>query len=272
MEAPKSNTAFLILTFHILQGTVNILGSFSLEHNFFCSSETFSSICTFSFLFNFFLVVHNSLRNFRYWNICLIASIGGIFTLTLQKVSKFSCSNSFFLDFANRLGYRGGGATTTGGPYTTRNLAFCDNKKSSLKIKKSSLYEYSDDFFHCHMVVTDSMSQIDPCDNPLKVATKSCYSMTRTKSSLIVIILWRLFLSLFHIFFCHKCSKSRHKFEVYNDDLGSSLPVLVFSDKNSHYLMNLHVSDNLHVTELCLKELQLIIRRKGHQQYICISY
>ena len=72
---------------------------------------------------------------------------------------------------------------------TTRNLAFCDNKKSSLKIKKSSLYEYSDDFFHCHIVVTNSMSQMGTCDNPLKVVTKSCYLMTRTKSSLMVIIL-----------------------------------------------------------------------------------
>ena len=128
---------------------------------------------------------------------------------------------------------------------TTRNLAFCDNKKSSLKTKKSSLYEYSDDFFHCHIVGTDSMSQIDPCDNPLKVVTKFCYSMTRTKSSLMIIILWQFFLSLFHIFFCHKCSKSHHKFEVYSDDLNLSLSILVFSDKNSRHLVNLHVSDNL---------------------------
>ena len=79
----------------------------------------------------------------------------------------------------------------------------------------------------------------------MKVVTESCYSMTRTKSSLMIIILWRPFLSLFHIFFYHKYGKSHHKFEVYSDDLDSSLSVLVFSDKNSHHLVNFHVNDNL---------------------------
>ena len=128
---------------------------------------------------------------------------------------------------------------------TTRKSAFCDNKMLSLKTKKSSLYEYSDDFFHCHMIVTDSMSQIGLCDNPLNVVTESCHSMTRTKSSLMIIILWRIFLSLFHIFFVIKCSKNRHKFAVCSDNLGLSLSILVFSDKNSCHLVDLHVSDNL---------------------------
>ena len=129
--------------------------------------------------------------------------------------------------------------------YTTRKSAFCDNKKSSLKAKKSSLYGYSDDFFHCHMVVTDSMSQMGPCDNFLKIVTESCYSMMRRKSSLTDIILWWLFLSLFYLYCCHKYSKSCHKFKTYSDDLNLSLSVLVFSDKNSRHLVNLHVSDNL---------------------------
>ncbi|KAL9378390.1 hypothetical protein Peur_029725 [Populus x canadensis] len=57
-------------------------------------------------MFNFFLLVHNSLRNFSYRGICLIASNNGILTSTFQKVSKISCFDSFFLAFANLPGNR----------------------------------------------------------------------------------------------------------------------------------------------------------------------
>jgi hypothetical protein len=71
--------------------------------------DTFSPTLIFPLMFNFFLLVHSSLRNFVYRGIHLIASNSGMLTSTFQKVSKISCSDSSFLAFANLSG--NGGAT-----------------------------------------------------------------------------------------------------------------------------------------------------------------
>jgi hypothetical protein len=67
-------------------------------------ADTFSPTLIFSSMFNFFLLVHSSLRNFAYCKIRLIESNSGMLTSTFQKVSKISCSDSSFLAFANLSG------------------------------------------------------------------------------------------------------------------------------------------------------------------------
>ncbi|KAL9337894.1 hypothetical protein Peur_069663 [Populus x canadensis] len=59
-------------------------------------------------MFNFFLLMHSSLRNFVYRGICLIASNNGMLTSTFQQVYKISCFDSSFLAFAN---FPGNGVT-----------------------------------------------------------------------------------------------------------------------------------------------------------------
>lgn len=107
IETPKSSMAFVSVRSAIVHEIVKVLGSLH-----FCSmlggiiadtilaqisAKTFSRIFTCSPPFNFLLCVHNSFRNFAYFEIYLISSRIGIMTSTFLKFYSSSLSNLIFL-------------------------------------------------------------------------------------------------------------------------------------------------------------------------------